>query len=129
MKKVYGSSENSKAPLSAAVEVNGLVFVSGQIHADKDWNLINGTIEERFRATMANIERILGEAGLTKDDIIQVRLFLTDLGELPALNEVYKLHFKHPLPARSAIGVLRLVWPQLRLASSPVHCGRAGGAL
>jgi len=108
MKKVYGSSESSTALLSAAWEVNGLVFVSGQIHADKEWNLLGSTIEERFRAAMSNVERILAEAGLTVADIVHLRLFLTDLGELPALNEIYKNYFKHPLPARTAVGVARL---------------------
>ncbi|MEK7530275.1 MAG: RidA family protein [Patescibacteria group bacterium] len=108
MKKVHGSSETSTAPLSAAVEANGLVFVSGQIHADKEWNLVGTTIEDRFTAAMASIERILAEAGLSRGDIVHVRLYLTDLSELPALNDVYKASFTHPLPARTAVGVARL---------------------
>jgi enamine deaminase RidA (YjgF/YER057c/UK114 family) len=59
MKKVYGSSEFSGAPLSSAQEVNGMVFISGQIHADKEWNLVGETIDERFIAVMKNIEAIL----------------------------------------------------------------------
>ncbi|HVY72806.1 MAG TPA: RidA family protein [Candidatus Paceibacterota bacterium] len=108
MKKAYGSSEFSTAPLSSAQEIEGLIFVSGQIHADKNLNLIGETIEERFTAVMANIERILVEAQLTNTDIIQARLYLTNLDELPALNEIYKQYFKHPLPARTAIGVSKL---------------------
>lgn len=108
MKKVYGSSESSGAPLSAAWEANGLVFVSGQIHADMNWNLKQGSIEDRFKTVMENIERILAEVGLTSSDIIQARLYLTDLSELPALNELYTSHFKHPFPARTAIGVSKL---------------------
>ena len=108
MKKPFGSSENSTAPLSSAWEANGIVFVSGQIHADKDWKLVGETIEERFQAAMKRVEDVLAEAGLGKADIIQVRLYLTDIKELSALNEVYKQYFQHPLPARTALGMAAL---------------------
>jgi 2-iminobutanoate/2-iminopropanoate deaminase len=48
------------------------------------------------------------EAGLAVNDIVQIRLYLTDLSELPELNEVYKKYFTHPFPARTAIGVAKL---------------------
>jgi|SRR3989338_6330764 len=108
MKKPFGSSETSTAPLSSAWEASGLVFVSGQIHADKDWKLVGESIEERFHAAMKRIEDVLVEAGLGKEDIVHVRLYLTDLKELPALNETYKKYFHHPLPARTALGVTAL---------------------
>ncbi len=108
MKKPFGSSENSTAPLSSAWEAHGLLFVSGQIHTDKDWKLIGESVEERFHATMKRIESILVEAGLGIGHIIHVRLYLIDLKELPALNEVYKKYFQHPLPARTALGVSNL---------------------
>ena len=108
MKQVYGSSETSGAPVSSAWEVNGLLFVSGQIHADAEWKLVGSTIEERFAAAMANVSRIVGEAGLTVNDIMQIAPYLIDLSELPALNEAYRVYFKHPLPARTAVEVSRL---------------------
>jgi 2-iminobutanoate/2-iminopropanoate deaminase len=108
MKKVYGSSELLNAPLSSAWEANGVVFISGQIPADKEWKLIGETIEERFTAAMGNVKNILATADLTVNDIIQVRLYLTDLAELPALNEAYKKYFNHPFPARTALGVSKL---------------------
>ena len=84
------------------------MFVSGQIHADDELNLIGETIEERFAAVMRGVENVLSEAGLTASDIVHARLYLTDLNELPALNEAYKQYFKHPLPARAAMEVSRL---------------------
>jgi len=57
---------------------------------------------------MDNIKNILIAADLTINDIIQVRLYLTDLAELPALNEEYKKYFNHPFPARTALGVSQL---------------------
>jgi len=108
VKKAFGSSETSDAPLSSAQEAGGLIFISGQIHANKDWKLIGQSIEERFHAAMKRIEDVLTEAGLGIDHIVHVRLYLTDIKELPALNEVYKSYFQHPLPARTALGVSNL---------------------
>jgi 2-iminobutanoate/2-iminopropanoate deaminase len=109
MKKYYISSEHTGAPLSGACETNGIIYVSGQIHADEHWKLIGTTIQERFHAVMKRIEGILKEANLTSDDIMRVQLYLTNLDELPALNEVYGQYFnKHPMPVRTAIGVSKL---------------------
>ena len=108
MKKAHLSSEIINAPLSGAYEVNGLVFVSGQVHADTEWKLHGETIEEKLDIAMSNIKRILAEAGLTLANVIHVRLYVTDIKELPALNTAYKTYFTHPLPARTAIGVTAL---------------------
>jgi len=108
MKKIYRPSEHTHAPLSGAQEINGLVFVSGQIHLNVSGQLEGDTIEEKFDAVIANVKKILAEAGLTLDDVIRVHLYLTDLKELPALNKVYPTYFRHPLPARTAVGVSAL---------------------
>jgi 2-iminobutanoate/2-iminopropanoate deaminase len=108
MKKAFLSSELSGAPLSGAYEAHGLVFVSGQIHRNASQELSGDTIEEKFDLTIENIKKILDEAGLTLDNVIRVQLYLTDLGELPRLNQVYPNYFRHPLPARTAIGVRAL---------------------
>jgi len=105
MKKVYKSSENTKAPLSGAQEVDGFVFVSGQIHMNINGQLEGTTIAEKFDVVISNIKKILDEARLTLDNVIRVHLYLTDLKELPELNKVYINYFKHPLPARTAVGV------------------------
>lgn len=109
MKKYYISSEHSGAPLSGACESNGIVFVSGQIHADQNWKLIGETIEERFAITMQRVEDILAEAELTKKDIIRVNIYLTDISELKDLNGAYVKYFNiHPMPARTAMEVKSL---------------------
>lgn len=108
MKKVTEPSDDSSAPLSSAMEINGLLFVSGQIHADSKWNLIGTTIQEKFHTAIANVERVLSTAGFEKKDVLQVRLYLTDLSELADLNNAYKKYFGHPLPARSALEVSKL---------------------
>lgn len=108
MKKVYSPSDVINAPLSGAYEANGLVFVSGQVHADAEWRLHGETIEEKLEVAMSNVKRILGEAGLTLANVIHVRLFVTDIKELPALNTTYKTYFTHPMPARTAVCVAAL---------------------
>ena len=108
MKKAYLSSETTGAPLSGAIEANGLVFVSGQIHADKELNLIGNTIEEKFKIAIANVEHILNNTGLSLENIVNIKLYLTDLNELSALNKEYNKYFSHPMPSRTAIGVAAL---------------------
>jgi 2-iminobutanoate/2-iminopropanoate deaminase len=106
MKQFYISSEDTGAPLSGAGETNGIVYVSGQIHADENLQLVGNTIEEKFHAAMKRVEHVLSEANSTSANIIRVQLYLTNIEELPALNEAYKQYFnKHPMPARTAIGV------------------------
>ena len=96
------------APLSGAVEANGFVFVSGQIHLDEQGFLAGNNIEERFEITVSNVKKVLQEAGLTLEDVVSVKLYLVNLDLLPNLNEVYMRHFPHPLPARTAIEVTGL---------------------
>jgi 2-iminobutanoate/2-iminopropanoate deaminase len=105
MKKVYRSSETTTAPLSGAHEANGFVFVSGQIHLNDSGQLIGNSIEEKLDAVILNIKKLLEEANLTLEDVIRVQLYLTDLSQLPSLNKAYMNYFKHPLPARTAVGV------------------------
>lgn len=107
MKKVYLSSEQSGAPLSGAIEVNGLIFISGQIHIENG-QLVGENIVEKLKAAMKNVSSTLQECGLTTSDIIRIQLYLTDLSELPALNKAYVEYFAHPLPTRTAIGVSAL---------------------
>ncbi len=110
MKKVYLSSkrEGNTLPLSGAYEVGGLVFVSGQIHITEDRVLLGDTIEEKLDATFANVKKVLKEVGLGLDDIIHVRLFVTDLSTMPALNAAYVTYFSGALPARIAVEVPKL---------------------
>lgn len=108
MKKVYQSSETTSAPLSGAFEVNGLVFVSGQIHMNASRQLEGDTIQEKLDVTISNVKNVLNDVGLQLKDIIRVQLYLTDLNALPALNKAYMRYFQHPLPTRTAIGVQQL---------------------
>lgn len=105
MKNIYQSSEETKAPLSSAIEINWVIFISWQIHADENWNLIWTSIDEKFDIITWRIKKILSEAGLDISNIFKVNIYIKDISELPKLNEAYNKVFNHPMPVRTAIWV------------------------
>ncbi len=96
-------------PYSQAVISDGLMFTSGQLPIDPVTGQIpDAGIEEMARIVFQNLEAIAKEAGMTLADAVKTTVFLTDLGNFQAVNEVYAQHFKEPYPARSAIQVAAL---------------------
>lgn len=95
-------------PYSQATVAGGLVFVSGQLPI----NPTTGEMEEDpGKATdqsLRNIAAILAEKGLTMADVVKCNIFLRDMGDFAAVNEVYALHFKEPYPARACVAVKTL---------------------
>jgi 2-iminobutanoate/2-iminopropanoate deaminase len=108
MKKAYISSEETKLPFSEAVEANGFVFISGQVHSDPEGNLVGETIEEKTHQTMKNVGMVLSAAGLSFADVLKMEIFLPDLSERAKVSEVYESYLTHPYPARAMIGVAEL---------------------
>lgn len=108
MKKVI-STVNAPAaigPYSQAVEANGLVFCSGQlpIHPATG-EMAAGGIKEQTKQSLANVKAILEEAGLSINNIVKATVFLSDIKDFAAMNEVYAETFSSPFPARSAFAV------------------------
>lgn len=92
-------------PFSEAVQVGNLLILSGQIgNVPGKLELVPGGIEAEARQTMENIRTTLASRGLTMRDVIKCTVFLTDMAEWPAFNEVYRTFFEPPFPARSALG-------------------------
>lgn len=108
MKKAYSSSEETGLPFSEVVEVNGMVYVSGQVHLDDDGNLTGNDIKEKTHQTMKNVAKALSLAGLTFSDVVKMEIFLPDLTERNTVSEVYISYLSHPYPARAMIGVKEL---------------------
>lgn len=110
MKKAITAKGIGYSPaLSQAVEMNGMVFVSGQVHADAEWNLVGETVKEKLDAIFANIKAILEAAELTLDDIAKVTVYVTDMSQMAELNAEYPKYFNAPeLPAREAVCVSEL---------------------
>lgn len=94
--------------LSQGIVSNGLIFVSGQVHANSELKLIGETTAEKVAQIMKNISTILEAAGATLNDIVKVVIYVTDMSIMPELNEVYPKYFKQPLPVREAVCVSAL---------------------
>lgn len=111
MKKVIFSEQAPAAigPYSQAIEVNNLLFLSGQLPADpKTGNLVEGGIKEQTKQAFENIKSVLSTAGLTTDNIVKTTVFLADMSLFAEMNEVYATYFNGDFPARSAFAVKSL---------------------
>lgn len=96
-------------PYSQAIEVNGFVFASGQIPIDPaTGQFVEGGIKEQTRQALMNASRIMEEAGIDLSHVIKTTVFLADMADFAAMNEVYATFFKEPYPARSAVAVKAL---------------------
>ncbi|MEO0411982.1 MAG: RidA family protein [Pseudomonadota bacterium] len=92
-------------PFSAAVEADGLIFLSGTLGTlPGTTKLIEGGIKAETRQTMDNIKATLATIGAEMDDIVKCTAMLADMAEWPAFNSVYKTYFQDNYPARSAFG-------------------------
>ena len=97
-------------PYSQAVEVDGFLFLSGQIGIDPSTGKIEEGFEDQAKRIFQNIEAILLEAGYSPKDVIKVTVYLTDIGNFGKLNTIYEEFFKEtiPKPARVTVGVKEL---------------------
>lgn len=96
-------------PYSHAVEAVELVFLSGQTPIDATTGkLMEGDISAQTEQCFKNLFQVLDAAGLTPEHVVKVNVFLTDMADFSAMNEVYKTQFSEPYPARTTIGVASL---------------------
>lgn len=110
-KKIFETKEAPApiGPYSQAVEVNGILFVSGQIAIDPaTGNLLTNNVEEETHRVMKNIEAILKEAGLGFSNIVKTSIFLSDMNLFAAVNQVYGGYFSGEYPARECVAVKTL---------------------
>jgi 2-iminobutanoate/2-iminopropanoate deaminase len=96
-------------PFSQAVEGTGQLFLSGQVGQDPaSGRLVEGGVAAQAEQALRNLAAVLEAAGRTLDDVVRVGVYLTDMGDFAAMNEVYKRSFSAPYPARTCIGVAAL---------------------
>jgi 2-iminobutanoate/2-iminopropanoate deaminase len=95
-------------PYSQAVSHENMLFVSGQLGIDPETGLMPNSFEEQSNLVFANIKAVLEAANMHMANIMKVSVFLKDMENFAALNEIYKHHFSSPFPAREAIEVARL---------------------
>lgn len=93
-------------PYSQAIEVNGFIFASGQIPIDPSTgNFVEGGIKEQTKQAITNAKNILKEAGTDLAHVVKATVYLANMADFAAMNEVYATFFQQPFPARSAVAV------------------------
>jgi 2-iminobutanoate/2-iminopropanoate deaminase len=111
MREVIATHDGPAAigPYSQAIKANGFVFVSGQIAIDPVTNtLVTGDVAFQTERVLKNLTGILKAAGTGLDKVVRTTVFLKNMGDFAAMNEVYGKHFHSAPPARSTVEVARL---------------------
>ena len=109
MEKKIIRTNNAPAPIgpyNQAVEYGNMLFISGQIALDPvTGNLIQDDIQAETKQVMKNLEAILQEAGMNFSNILKTTIFLMDMGQFAAVNEIYGAYFDNQAPARETVQV------------------------
>jgi len=111
MRNVISSNKAPKAigPYSQAVEINNILFISGQIPVNPETGkVIEGDIKEQTRQVLENIKVIIKEAGFKLDNVVKTTCYLSNMNNFKNMNEIYASVFTSNFPARAAVEVSRL---------------------
>src|SRR3954454_15936059 len=111
MRDVIATQEGPQAigPYSQAIRANGFVFVSGQVAIDPaNQQVIAGDVAAQTERVLLNLTGILKAAGTGLEKVVRSTVFLKNMGDFAAMNEVYGKHFTSAPPARSTVEVARL---------------------
>lgn len=104
-----GKAPAAIGPYSQAIEAGGMVFASGQLPIDPATGaFVEGGVKEQTRQSLTNVQNILREAGVDLSHVVKTTVFLSDMANFGAMNEVYAEFFTQPFPARSAVAVKTL---------------------
>jgi 2-iminobutanoate/2-iminopropanoate deaminase len=103
------SAPRAIGPYSQAVRAGALLFVSGQVPLDPaTGQLVEGDIAAQTRRVLQNIGEILKSGGASFDHVVRTTVFLADMNDFAAMNDVYATYFSSPAPARATVQVSRL---------------------
>jgi len=111
MREVIATSNAPQAigPYSQAIRAKGFVFVSGQIPLDPaTGQIVEGGVAEQTGRALANLDAVLKAAGSALDQVVRTTVYLKDMGEFAAMNDVYARFFPREAPARATVEVARL---------------------
>ncbi len=111
MREVIATDDGPKAigPYSQAIKANGLIFLSGQIPLDPSTQqLIAGDVAAQTERVLQNLAGVLKAAGSSLQQVVKTTVFLKNMSEFAAMNEVYGRYFTEAPPARSTVEVARL---------------------
>jgi 2-iminobutanoate/2-iminopropanoate deaminase len=103
------SAPKAIGPYSQAIRAGSLIFVSGQVPIDPaSGQIVEGDIAAQTHRVFCNISEILKAGGASLDDVVRTTVFLADMNDFAAMNEVYAGYFTAPAPARATVQVSRL---------------------
>lgn len=110
MKKVIHTPKAPAAigPYSQAIEVNGMIYTSGQLPVNPATGEMPKDVEEQTEQSLKNVFAILEEAGVDSSNVIKTTVFIKNMNDFPRINKVYETFFKESYPARSCVEVARL---------------------
>jgi 2-iminobutanoate/2-iminopropanoate deaminase len=108
--KIIQSDQAPQAigPYSQAVQVGNFLFASGQIPLTPEGDLVTGSIQEQTHQVLKNITALLAEVDAKLENIVKTTLFIKNMDDFVAINEVYSQYFDVHKPARSTVEVARL---------------------
>ena len=96
-------------PYAQAIKANGFIYTAGQIPIDpKTGNFVEGGINEQTRQVLENLKAVLAAAGSSLDQVVKATVFLKNMADFPAMNEIYGEYFGSAKPARSTVAVAEL---------------------
>ena len=105
---IPGNAPAPLGPYSPAVKSGNMLFLSGQLGLNPADGKLPETVTEQAEQSLKNIENVLAAAGATTNNVVKTTVFLNDIADFAAVNEVYAKHFEAPFPARSAVQVAAL---------------------
>ena len=95
-------------PYSQAIEMNGMIFTSGQIALLPNGELLEGDVKEQTKQVMQNLSAVLKEARASFSDVVKTTIYLSSMDDFVEVNEVYESYLTPPYPARSTVAVKTL---------------------
>ncbi|AKX94278.1 RidA family protein [Neomoorella thermoacetica] len=129
-KKVVATNQAPAAigPYSQAIKIGNLIFTSGQIPLDPaSGRIVDGGAAEQTARVMANLQAVLAAAGAGLEDIVKTTVYIKDMNDFSAINEVYGRYFTKEPPARSCVEVARLPKDVLVEIEAVAVVGNNGG--
>ncbi len=117
------SAEALDSHYSDGLAIGNLIFVSGQLPADREFRLVGGNdVEEQARQIFRNIEAVLDEAGATLSDVVAVTLYLMDISDIPRIANARREAFGKHKPSSTAVQISGLALPGAQLEISAIAC-------
>ncbi|MFC2587988.1 MAG: RidA family protein [Campylobacter sp.] len=110
MKKIISTKNAPQAigPYSQAIAANGFLFISGQLGVTPSGEFAGADVKSQAQRSLQNLQAILSEAGLGFENAVKTTIFLADIADFAAVNEIYAEFFNEPYPARSTVAVKTL---------------------